>query len=49
MIGEPVAIYNSAMRKGSSPEAPHLYHIGDYYYLIIAEGGTEHYHAVMFL
>ena len=24
-----------------------MYHIGDYYYLIIAEGGTEHYHAVM--
>ena len=47
MIGEPVAIYNSAMRKGSSPEAPHLYHIGDYYYLMIAEGGTEHYHSVM--
>lgn len=47
MIGEPVAIYNSAMRKGPSPEAPHLYHIGDYYYLMIAEGGTEHYHSVM--
>ena len=38
---------SSAMRGGSSPEAPHLYHIGDYYYLMIAEGGTEHYHAVM--
>ena len=47
MAGEPVTIFNSALRVGSSPEAPHLYHIGDYYYLIIAEGGTEHYHAVM--
>lgn len=47
MTGEPYTIYNSAMRGGSSPEAPHLYHIGDYYYLVIAEGGTEHYHAVM--
>lgn len=47
MIGEPKTIFNSALRVGSSPEAPHLYHIGEYYHLIIAEGGTEHYHAVM--
>ena len=47
MLGEPVTIFNSALRVGSSPESPHLYHIGEYYYLIIAEGGTEHYHAVM--
>lgn len=47
LIGEPVTIFNSALRVGSAPEAPHLYHIGDYYYLMIAEGGTEHYHAVM--
>ncbi len=45
--GEKFVIFNSALRHGSAPEAPHLYHIGDYYYLIIAEGGTEHYHAVM--
>ncbi len=44
---EPVCIFNSALRVGASPESPHIYHIGDYYYLIIAEGGTEHYHAVM--
>lgn len=25
-------------------EAPHLYHIGDYYYLLAAEGGTEYGH-----
>ena len=25
-------------------EAPHLYHIGDYYYLLVAEGGTEYGH-----
>lgn len=29
---------------GRFPEAPHLYHIGDYYYLFIAEGGTEYGH-----
>lgn len=44
LIGEPVAIWDSALRVAASPEAPHLYHIGDYYYLLIAEGGTEHYH-----
>ena len=46
MVGEPEPIWNSALRATTSPEAPHLYHIGDYYYLLIAEGGTEHYHAV---
>ncbi|MEU1575122.1 glycoside hydrolase family 43 protein [Streptomyces collinus] len=29
-----------------APEAPHLYHIGDYWYLLIAEGGTERCHGV---
>jgi xylan 1,4-beta-xylosidase len=29
---------------GKYPEAPHLYKIGDYYYLMIAEGGTEYGH-----
>ena len=28
------------------PEAPHLYHRGDYWYLLIAEGGTERGHSV---
>lgn len=40
-------IWNSAMRNAWAPEAPHLYHIGDYYYLMTAEGGTEHYHSVV--
>jgi len=31
---------------GQYPEAPHLYHIGDWYYLLIAEGGTEYGHMV---
>lgn len=29
---------------GKYPEAPHLYRIGDHYYLMIAEGGTEYGH-----
>ncbi|MFJ9633932.1 family 43 glycosylhydrolase [Streptomyces sp. NPDC101175] len=28
------------------PEAPHLYQVGDHWYLVIAEGGTERGHAV---
>ncbi len=31
---------------GRYQEAPHLYHIGEYYYLIDAEGGTEYGHMV---
>jgi xylan 1,4-beta-xylosidase len=31
---------------GMFPEAPHLYRIGDFWYLMIAEGGTERGHAV---
>ena len=47
LSGKPITIFNSALRVGASPESPHLYHIGEYYYLMIAEGGTEHHHAVM--
>jgi len=45
--GERKKIWNSAMRNAWAPEAPHLYHIGEYYYLMIAEGGTEHFHSVV--
>jgi xylan 1,4-beta-xylosidase len=31
---------------GRFPEGPHLYRIGDHWYLLIAEGGTERGHAV---
>lgn len=31
---------------GKCLEAPHLYHINDYYYLLCAEGGTEYGHGV---
>ena len=45
-IGKPVPLWGGSMENAASPEAPHIYKIGDYYYLLIAEGGTEHYHAV---
>ena len=31
---------------GRFPEGPHLYRVGDHWYLLIAEGGTERGHAV---
>lgn len=45
LAGEPAALWGGAMAGVASPEAPHLYHIGDWYYLLIAEGGTEYYHS----
>ena len=45
MSGEPVALWGGAMVNAPSPESPHIYHIGDWYYLLIAEGGTEQYHS----
>ncbi|MFE7860834.1 glycoside hydrolase family 43 protein [Streptomyces sp. NPDC057403] len=36
----------SGMPGAKAPEAPHLYRIGDWWYLLIAEGGTERCHGV---
>ena len=46
MAGEPVPLWGGALTGAHAPEAPHIYHIGGWYYLLIAEGGTEYYHAV---
>ena len=46
MAGEPVPLWGGALADAASPEAPHIYHVGSWYYLLIAEGGTEYYHAV---
>lgn len=43
ILGEPHRIWSGS---GKAPEAPHLYRIGDYWYLMIAEGGTERGHGV---
>lgn len=45
VIGEPRRIW-SGSPGAMAPEAPHLYRIGDYWYLLIAEGGTERSHSV---
>ncbi|RMY83314.1 hypothetical protein D0862_11731 [Hortaea werneckii] len=38
-VTEPISIWNGT--GGSSPEGPHIYKRDGYYYLMIAEGGTE--------
>ncbi|MEV0272692.1 glycoside hydrolase family 43 protein [Hamadaea sp. NPDC050747] len=45
VIGERRRLW-SGTPGAQAPEAPHLYRIGDYWYLMIAEGGTERGHAV---
>lgn len=46
LMGERKKIWGGALRGCASPEAPHIYKKDGYYYLMIAEGGTEHFHAV---
>ncbi|MGA5194285.1 glycoside hydrolase family 43 protein [Streptomyces exfoliatus] len=43
-LGEPRKLWSGT--GGAAPEAPHLYRIGEYWYLLIAEGGTERGHGV---
>lgn len=45
VLGKKKKIWNSALRNAATPEAPHIYRRGDWYYLVIAEGGTGHFHA----
>ncbi|MFE2756031.1 glycoside hydrolase family 43 protein [Actinosynnema sp. NPDC059335] len=44
-LGEPVRLWSGAPG-AKAPEAPHLHKVGDHWYLLIAEGGTERGHAV---
>jgi xylan 1,4-beta-xylosidase len=44
-LGEPRRLW-SGTPGAQWPEAPHLYRIGDHWYLLIAEGGTERGHCV---
>ena len=45
-IGEAVCIWHGS--GGRYIESPHVYRIGDYYYLMVAEGGTEYGHMVTY-
>ena len=46
LVGERVGLWDGAVKEGVHAEAPHLYFKDGYYYLMIAEGGTAHDHAV---
>jgi alpha-N-arabinofuranosidase len=46
LIGEPQVLWNGAVKGAVWAEAPHLYKIQGRYYLLTAEGGTAHHHAV---
>ncbi len=46
LSSEPHAIWDSALRNANWPEAPHIYKKNNWYYLMIAEGGTEYYHSI---
>lgn len=46
LTGQVSVLWNGAMKHAIWPEGPHLYHKGEYYYLLIAEGGTEYSHSI---
>jgi alpha-N-arabinofuranosidase len=46
LIGEKHVLWDGAFKRAVWAEAPHIYKIIDWYYLMIAEGGTAHNHAV---
>lgn len=45
-LGEKHELWRGALHDCWAPEAPHIYKKDGWYYLLIAEGGTEHFHAV---
>ncbi len=46
LVGEPQVLWDGAVKGAVWAEAPHLYKTQGYYYLLTAEGGTAHHHAV---
>ena len=46
LIEEPQVLWDGALKGAVWAEAPHIYKIKGHYYLMIAEGGTGHHHAV---
>ncbi|MBU3099489.1 MULTISPECIES: glycoside hydrolase family 43 protein [Clostridium] len=44
--GESHILWKGALKNASFVEGPHLYKINGFYYLLISEGGTQHYHSV---
>ncbi|WP_309119658.1 glycoside hydrolase family 43 protein [Paenibacillus sp.] len=46
LIGEKISLWRGALKVAHAQEGPHLYKVGGWYYLLIAEGGTGHTHAI---
>jgi xylan 1,4-beta-xylosidase len=46
LVGEPRVLWDGALKGAVWAEAPHIYKIQGTYYLMIAEAGTAHHHAV---
>ncbi|WP_168121188.1 glycoside hydrolase family 43 protein [Paenibacillus sp. HB172176] len=46
LVGPKHSIWQGALKVGHAQEGPHLYKIGEWYYVMIAEGGTGHTHAI---
>jgi alpha-N-arabinofuranosidase len=46
LVGETYVLWDGALKKVIWAESPHIYKVNGSYYLMIAEGGTAHDHAV---
>lgn len=46
LTGEMYSLWDGALKGNMACEAPHIYKKDDFYYLMVAEGGTGHQHAV---
>jgi len=46
LIGDKHSLWDGALKNAHAQEAPHLYKVNGWYYLMIAEGGTGFTHAV---
>ena len=46
LVKNPVVLFDGSMKRTIWAEGPHLYRIGQMYYLLLAEGGTEFNHSV---
>ena len=46
LVGEAHVLWKGALKNASFVEGPHLYKVNGFYYLLISEGGTQHYHSV---
>ena len=46
LLGKPVSVFDGSMKHTIWAEGPHVYRKDDFYYLMLAEGGTAFHHSV---